>query len=137
MNKIILLILLATTLFSDTLKISATTVSMNYVETDNSCAFLDSETSDYDEIMGLGLKYDMIVGDGFGGGDENSLEFIFDYLNGESIYDGSFQNGTPHTTTSDMEIIDSKIRFAETKKDSLYDVGVFTSLGYRYWVRDI
>ncbi|MEA1955542.1 MAG: hypothetical protein U9N02_03510 [Campylobacterota bacterium] len=133
MKKIIFITLLvATTVFSDNLKLSLNTLNMNYVETADNGAFLDSETSNYIDIVGAGIKYNMPIGDSFIGADENSLEFAFDYLSGQSFYNGSFQDGTPHTTNSDMDILDTKIRFIETKKESLYDMSIFSSLGYRF-----
>ena len=127
--------------YADSFKALLTSLSMDYTERDSNGNFLDSEKSDYGDIDGLELAYSMDFASGHGGADSSSLEFDFAYSRTKSNYDGFLQAGgvivAPFTTTTDMTIYEPRIRWRETKKTDAYDVSVFTSLGYRYWVRDI
>ncbi|MDQ7045572.1 MAG: hypothetical protein Q9M40_02490 [Sulfurimonas sp.] len=127
---------------ADTFKIAGTFLSMDYVETSRNGSFLDSEKSNYSEIPGLDISYAKTMGNGSGGANESALTFGLEFSQGATDYDGFLQStGTPtlipfKTTTQNM-IIEPKIRWSETNKGSKYDIGVFASLGYRYWERNL
>ena len=130
-------------LLADNLKISLSSMKMDYVENDTDGKYLDSEASDYgSDILGLSLNYSKDLGVGIGGGDIDLVEISLDYFNGQSRYDGFLFSSTtgrilsPYQTMTDTQILDAKVRLSEIKFGSLYDVKIFTSLGNRYWVRD-
>ncbi len=110
------------------------------MESDDNGDFLDSQTSDYQDIIGAEMVYEKVFAKGYGGGDESALVLSLAYSEGKSAYDGHLQSGgviiSPYSTTTDMKIFTPKLRWMETKKTKNYDVGVFVSLGYRYWERD-
>lgn len=143
MNRILVMtLLLLGNLYADSFRITGSFLDMNYVERSQSGSFLDSEKSDFRDIVGIDLGYKVVVGDGDGGANESALAFSLGYLNGESAYDGSLQSkgssvSTPYQSKTKMTIIEPKIRWEETTKGDAYDVGIFTSLGYRYWKRDL
>ncbi|WP_373035034.1 hypothetical protein [Sulfurimonas sp.] len=127
---------------ADSLKIAGTFLSMNYEETAKNGNFLDSEKSDFDDILGLKLEYVKVLGSGYGGSNESSLGLSIDYSRGDSNYDGFLQSTSstiliPFKSTTENTIIDPKIRWNEINRGKSYDVGVFTSLGYRYWERNL
>lgn len=129
-------------LSADSLKIAATLLSINYEETSKTGNFLDSEKSDFDDIIGLKLEYVKVLGSGYGGSNESSLGLSIDYSIGDSAYDGFLQSTSstiliPFKSITKNTIIEPKIRWNETNRGKSYDVGVFASLGYRYWERNL
>ncbi|WP_455756672.1 hypothetical protein [Sulfurimonas sp.] len=143
LNKAFLIstFLLASNIYADSIKLYALLLSMDYVETARDGSFLDSETNDYRDIAGLELEYSLDFADGHGGADRSSLEFNFSYLRGESKYNGFLQSGvvivSSFQSTTNIKIFEPRLRWRETKKGDSYDVSIFTSLGYRYWLRDL
>jgi hypothetical protein len=133
--------ILSSFLSADEFKISATFLSMDYVESARDGSFLDSEKSDFNEISGLELGYKFIFETGHGGANESALEVLVDYVQGQSKYDGFLQSGgaliSKYETKTDNRIIEPSIRWIESKKSNAYDVSIFVSLGYRDWVRDM
>lgn len=142
MIKWLLTLFLITTISNaDTIKIGGSSLKMDYVETDRSGSFLDSETTSWDQIGGVELGYSKPMGKGHGGADESALELNLRYLKGESNYNGFLQSSTgtilsPYSTTTDIEIFEPELRWVETKHTQKFDVSSFVSLGYRYWLRD-
>ncbi len=136
-----LVFVFSTNINGDSLKLSAILLKMDYVERDKDGEFLDSEKSGYDTIVGAELEYTIDIGQGSGGANKSELEFNLEYLNGQTDYDGFLQsNGriiSKHQTKTDIEIIKPRVRWSEIHEDEWYDVGVFASAGYRYWLRDI
>ena len=136
-------LLFGSVMSGDELKVLVSLLSMEYVETSRNGSFLDSEKSDYDAIAGVELGYKVEFGFGHGGADVSALEMSVEYLNGDSDYDGFLQSTTtgeilsPYKTTTKNTIIEPRLRWVETKKNESYDIGVFVSLGYRNWVRDM
>lgn len=142
MKVILFLILFLGVANADSLKIASTSQNIDYQETNKNGSFLDSEKRSSNAITGVSLGYVKVMGAGHGGATKSSLEFDFDYSKGDSFYNGSLQSSTsatliPFQSTTKNTIIDSKIGWNETKKTEAYDVGVFTSIGYRYWQRDL
>jgi len=134
--------LLWSNLHADSLELYAKLLQMDYTEYAQNGAFLDSEKSDYSGITGAELAYLIDFDRGDGGANSSSLTFMLSYLQGKSNYDGFLQssNGTilgAFQSTTDNNIIEPKIRWSETTKSDSYDVSLFTSVGYRYWSRDI
>jgi len=138
---VLLSCVLISNLSADKFKFYAQLLSMDYVETANDGRFLDSETSDYSNIAGVEMEYALDFAKGHGGADKSSLEFDLSYLQGESNYDGFLQSGG--TIVSSLQsltknkIIEPRVRWRETTKGDSYDVSLFTSVGYRYWRRDL
>lgn len=136
-------LLFGSVMSGDELKVLVSLLSMEYVETSRNGSFLDSEKSDYDAIAGVELGYKMEFGSGHGGADVSALEMSLEYLSGDSDYDGYLQSTTTgalistYKTTTKNTIIEPRVRWVETKRGEAYDVGVFVSLGYRDWVRDM
>jgi len=127
---------------ADSLKIAGTFFSMDYEERAANGNILDSEKSNFKDIYGLELDYVKVMGSGSGGANESSLELSVDYSKGNSDYDGFLQSRSstiliPFKSITKNTIIEPKIRWNETNKGKLYDVGVFTSVGYRYWERNL
>ena len=122
------------------LKIGANTLNLDYVETKDDGTFLDSETTGWEDIGGVELSYSLPMGDGNGGADESSLEASLSYVKGVSDYNGFLQsNGTllgSYKNDTDIEIIETEIRWVETKHTKDFDLSTFVSLGYRYWLRE-
>jgi hypothetical protein len=143
LNALILMLTVNTLLMADSLKLSVDFLAMDYTEYDSSGSFLDSETSDYGDIAGFEIQYNYRFANGFAGGDEDLIEFSFDYYNGKTDYNGALFSTTtgamlqPYKNTTDHIIMNPKIRFHEKKRTENYDIGIFTSLGYRYWKRDM
>jgi len=127
---------------ADSLKIATTFLSMDYEETSKTGKFLDSEKSNLNDILGIAIDYEKVLGGGYGGANESSLGLSLDYSRGDSAYNGFLQFASssiliPFKTTTKNTIIEPKIRWSETKRGNSYDVGVFTSIGYRYWERNL
>jgi len=139
---LLLLFTFLSVISADSLKIAGTSLSMDYKETSKNGNFLDSEKSRFGDIPGFKLEYVKVVGPGYGGSNESSLGFSLDYSRGDSAYDGFLQSTSssilvPFNATTQNTIIEPKIRWSETNRGSSYDVGVFTSIGYRYWKRHL
>ena len=142
-KKIVVLFLFVGIVFGDDLHIDIPFLKMDYTEYGNGGEYLDSQKS---AIVGVEVLYGIELGDGldtYNGGDSSRVEFSGNYLKGKSDYDGFLFNASTgvrvstYKSTTDMEIVEAKIRYIETKSTSNYDVGIFTSLGYRYWKRDM
>ena len=136
--KAVLIVLMSSSLYADSFKISTNFLQMDYIERDRNNNFLDSEKSDFNDMAGLELEYILDFTTGHGGANDSSLEFNFVYFQGKSLYDGFLQpSGVPFKTTSDMTIYEPRIRWSEISKNEAYDISVFASIGYRYWIREI
>nr|MBL0707757.1 hypothetical protein [Sulfurimonas sp.] len=140
MIKVFFILLIAMSLQADSLKMLVSFLKMDYEERSDSGDFLDSEKSDYTDIIGAELEYKLDLSKGHGGADIGSLLLSGSYQEGESKYDGFLQSGgaivSSYKTTTDIKIIKPKVRWLEMKRGVRYDVGIFTSLAYRYWKRD-
>ena len=128
---------------ADEIRVGTASLKMNYVETSRSGAFLDSETSQYKDINGFSFSYKKDIGRLNKENQQTSLELSLRQVKGDSNYDGFLQSTvtgqilSPYKTITNNEILEYKIRIAQTKQTQNYNVGVFTSLGYREWERDI
>jgi hypothetical protein len=127
---------------ADSLKIAGSLLSFDYEETSETGKFLDSEKSDFDDILGLKIEYVKVLGSGYGGSNESSLGLSIDYSKGDSAYNGFLQSTSstiliPFKSTTKNTIIEPKIRWSETKRGKSCDVGIFASIAYRYWERSL
>ena len=144
MNKLkisLLILVFFTKIYADEIKLGASFLKMNYVETGKSGQFLDSEKSDYTDIDGFSISYRKDIGNLNSDNQLSSLEFSLRQLKGSSNYDGFLQNNgvivAPHKSITQNKIFESKIRLARTMYSANYDISLFTSLGNREWTRDM
>jgi len=140
--KYLLLLLFITVLNGDELKLGVNFLQMDYVESGTSGEFLDSETSQYNDIGGFNISYKKDFKTDAKSGNINSLEVSFRKFSGNSNYDGFLQNSkgaivSKYQTTTQNSIVEPKIRLIQTKYTASYDVGVFVSFANRNWTRDI
>ena len=143
--KIYLTIILLSSIVSlaDEINIGTNWLKMHYVETDKNNVFLDSEISEFSDINGFYGSYRKDFGAIINNKQVTSLEASIRTFKGSTTYDGYLQSVNtgqilaPYTTTTNNEIFESKLRLQQTKYTKNYDVGVFTSYGYREWTRDI
>jgi hypothetical protein len=68
-----------------------------------------------------------------------SLDIGISYLNGNVVYDGQLQNGTPHKTKTNEQIFDASISlgFFDVIKNLPKPSVLYFGLGFREWQRDI
>ena len=70
--------------------------------------------------------------------DKYILDMTLTYLNGDVVYDGQTQGGTPHKTHTNEKIIDTSISLGFLDAIKLPKPSVlYIGLGFREWQRDI
>jgi len=121
MKKIIILFF-AILLYADDIQYYLLTVKVNYKEYADSGKFLDSESSSYSDMKGIGVRYDA---------DEKIKYFLKgEYVYGSTVYSGSTWDGTfLSEKTNNVYIYNLQLGVYPFKNP------YYISLGYRFWNR--
>lgn len=142
-STLFIILILVNTMNADEIKLGASFLKMNYVETQKNGKFLDSETTDTPNIDGFNILYGKDLYKNTNDGQITSMELSLKYLEGTSNYNGFLQNTSTgiiidkYQAITQDTIIEPKLRLTQTKYTSNYNIGLFISFGDRGWTRDM
>jgi hypothetical protein len=119
------------------------TLSFDYTERDDHGFFLDSEDSDYGDVVGIdgGLTFAKALSTD--ASDTLLARLLISYTQGHTRYNGFLQNGpneisaTPYRGITDNALFTGRFEAALQHDEEAYSVSVFAGAGYRYWQRDL